>query len=70
MDTSTLQTALANIPKLAYSISEAEIASGLSRSTICRAIAAGALTSIKRGKRRLVPAQALEDFLQPSETRQ
>lgn len=65
-----LQTPINPIPKLAYSLLEAEIATGLSRATLYRAIAAGELATVKRGKRRLVPAQALENFLQPSETRQ
>lgn len=65
-----MQTQLVSVPKLTYSLAEVELASGLSRASIYRAIAAGELKTIQRGRRRLVPARALEDFLQPSETRQ
>ena len=47
------------VPRLAYSFSEAEVASGLSRSTLYRLIARGDLRSVKRGKRRLIPSDEL-----------
>lgn len=65
-----MQTQQHTVPRFCYSMAEIEIATSLSRATLYRAIASGQLKTVKRGKRRLVPAQALEDFLQPSETRQ
>jgi predicted DNA-binding transcriptional regulator AlpA len=54
MDTQT------SVPRLAYSIPEAEFASGLSRSTLYRLMERGELSTVKRAGRRLVPARELE----------
>lgn len=59
-----------SVPKLSYSLAEVELASGLSRASIYRAIAAGMLKTVQRGRRRLVPAWSLEDFLRPTDARQ
>jgi len=48
------------LPRLAYSLSECEILSGLSRSSLYRLMAAGQLRTVKRGDRRLVPSAELE----------
>ena len=52
-----------DIPKLNYSIDEACHAGGIGRSTLCEAISAGELETLKIGKRRLVPVAALERWL-------
>lgn len=54
MDTQTV-----SIPRLAYSLSETELATGLSRSTLYRLMARGELGTVKRGKRRLIPTEEL-----------
>lgn len=56
-----------SIPKLGYSMAEVELASGLSRASLYRAIARGQLRTVLRGRRRLVPAEALESFMNPQE---
>lgn len=48
------------IPRIAYSLAEVEALSGLSRSTLYRLMARGELETVKRGRRRLVPAKQLE----------
>jgi len=48
-----------SLPRLAYSIAEAEALSGLSRSTLYRMMEAGTLKTVQRGRRRLVPADEL-----------
>lgn len=53
--------------RLAYSLAEVEVLTTLSRATISRAIASEKLHSIKRGRRRLIPQQALQDFLEQRE---
>jgi excisionase family DNA binding protein len=47
----------------AYSIRETERAVNLSRATIYRLIAAGKLTTVKVGARRLVPIAAIDALL-------
>jgi excisionase family DNA binding protein len=48
------------VPRLAYSLCEAELATGLSRATLYRLAARGQLQMIKAGGRRLVPSAELE----------
>jgi hypothetical protein len=48
------------LPRLAYSLAEAESLSGLSRSSLYRLMAAGKLHTVQRGRRRLVPTAELE----------
>lgn len=48
-----------SLPRLAYSLTEAELATGLSRSTLYRLMARGELGTVKRGKRRLIPTDEL-----------
>lgn len=50
-------------PKLAYSIDEAVVASGLSRSFLYEAIKDGRLAAIKAGSRTLVTTDGLRAFL-------
>jgi len=66
-----------NLAKLSYTIQEAAHSTGLSPRFLCYAIADGRLKSVKVGARRLIPARALEDFInrgsqvgQESQTRQ
>jgi excisionase family DNA binding protein len=47
----------------AYQIDEAAAAYRLSRSTLYKLIAAGALRSVKVGGRRLIPVEAIEALL-------
>jgi excisionase family DNA binding protein len=49
--------------RLVYSIQEAAHACGLSRATLYRLIAAGKLTTVKVGARRLVPVAAIDALL-------
>ena len=60
-----MQTQAIEVPKLLYSIAEAEIACSLSRATLYRLIAAGKLKTVQAGRKhkRLVPACALAEFL-------
>jgi excisionase family DNA binding protein len=51
------------ICRLAYSIDEVGRATGLGRSTIYMAIAAGKLRAVKLGRRRLVRAEDLNAFV-------
>lgn len=48
-----------NVEKLAYSVDEAVKASGLGRTTIFECIRSGQLVSVKVGRRRVIPADAL-----------
>lgn len=53
----------APVPKLAYTMAEAAEASTLSLSTLKTLVARGQLRSTLVGSRRLIPADALEDFI-------
>jgi excisionase family DNA binding protein len=52
-----------DVKRLAMSIREAELASGLSRATLYRLIASGRLMTLKIGARRLVTVGALDALL-------
>jgi len=56
--------AAAGAPKMLYGIDETTRMTGLGRSKLYELIAAGLLESVKCGKRRLIPAAALESFIQ------
>lgn len=47
-------------PRLAYSLTEAALVTGLSLSTINRRLASGEIRSVKVGRRRLVPVSELQ----------
>jgi excisionase family DNA binding protein len=51
--------AMTEIPRLAYSVTEAVAATGMSRATVNRKIASGELKSVKISRRRLIPAAEL-----------
>lgn len=51
------------IERLSYTIEESRRASGFSRNLIYAAIARGELRSFKVGKRRLISAQALREYI-------
>ena len=55
------------VPKLGYSYAEAEIVSGLSRTTLWRAIKRGDLPHIKVGRRVVIPAAELAALCGSSE---
>lgn len=50
--------------KLLYEVSEASVMTSLGRSKLYELLAAGEIESVKVGKRRLIPAQALETFVE------
>lgn len=52
--------------RLAFSPDEAAAALGLGRTTIYQLLTAGAIRSVKVGKRRLIPRNALDEFLDES----
>ncbi len=54
--------------KLAYSLTEAAELLGVSRSTLHRAVRAGAVPHVRIGRRIVIPAKALEDWLSASAT--
>jgi excisionase family DNA binding protein len=49
--------------KLLYRVEEAVEASGISRSTLYKLMASGALESVKVGRSRLIPHEALAAFI-------
>jgi excisionase family DNA binding protein len=55
--------------KLAFSVDEATHASGVGRTKLYEAIQLGHLQSIKIGARRLIPVDALRDWLARNEVR-
>lgn len=58
-----MKTGEVAIPALAYRVDEAAEAVRLSRSQIYELIRSGQLRTIKLGRRRLVPVQALTDYI-------
>lgn len=56
-----------SVAKLGYSYAEAEIASGLSRTTLWRAVKRGDLRSMKVGKKVIIPAEDLAKLCGASE---
>lgn len=50
-------------PKLAYTVQEAMAAIGLGRTRFYKEVKLGRLKTVKAGRRTLVPAAALEDWL-------
>lgn len=50
-------------PRLAYSLAELEVLTGLSRSTLYRRCRAGKLRTVHLGRRRLVPASVIDSLL-------
>lgn len=55
------------VPRLGYSLAEAELATGLSRSSLYRAIARGDLRREKVGGRTIIPATELAALCGESE---
>jgi excisionase family DNA binding protein len=64
-----MQTSNASVPKLAWSLAEMEVATGLSRATLYNMIADGRLQTVKIGGRRLVPAWQAQSLLAVADTR-
>ena len=52
-----------HLPKVNYTIDEAAYVANLGRSTLYEAILSGELETLKVGKRRLVPVEALKAWL-------
>ena len=57
-----------NVPKLGYSPAEAAYALALGRTKTYELIAQGKLRSIRVGKRVIVPADAIREFLEQAAT--
>jgi len=55
---------LVRIPKIAYTIEEACVISSLSRATLFRSITAGELATVLDGRRRVVPREDLQAYLE------
>ena len=55
------------LPRMLVSVTEASRALGVSRSFAYELVAAGVLTSIRLGRRVLVPVSALEDLITTGE---
>lgn len=51
------------VPPVVYRVDEAAVALRLSRSAIYELIRSGRLRSVKEGRRRLIPVEALEEYL-------
>jgi excisionase family DNA binding protein len=62
-----MDTQDASFPRLAYSISEVTVLSGLSASSVYRLIAAKKLRVVKVGRRTLVPSDELIALTQPKD---
>lgn len=58
------------LPRLAYSLVEVALMTGLSLSTVNRRLASGEIRSVKLGRRRLVPMSELERIVDPSALRE
>ena len=56
-----------SVPRLAYSLAEAEIATGLSQRSLYRAIERGELKRVKVGNRTIIPADDLAKLCGVSE---
>lgn len=59
-----IATQIAASEKLALSIPEAAMLSGISRSSLYKRMASGELAAVKSGKRRLILAGALKAWLE------
>jgi len=57
------EPAPASAPPLLYSILEASHLLGVSRTTLFSLLKAGTVRSVRLGKRRLIPASALEELV-------
>ncbi|GMV28576.1 MAG: hypothetical protein AMXMBFR59_07010 [Rhodanobacteraceae bacterium] len=53
----------AQVPKLAYTVREFCVSSGIGRSRIYELIAAGKLKTVKLGRSRLITAEAANEFV-------
>ena len=52
-----------SLPRAAYSVPEAVQITGVGRSRLYQEIAAGRLRSVKVGRRTLIPANAIDEWL-------
>ena len=62
----TMDTQHNTMPRVAYSLDEVAASLGLSRRSLYGLMAAGRLSTVKLGKRRLVPAAELERLVRPA----
>lgn len=61
--TATHQSLGHDVPAVLYRVDEAAEALRLSRSLVYELIRSGRLRTVKQGRRRLVPVQALEEYV-------
>lgn len=54
-------------PKLSYNVDEAIAVTGMNRNALYRAISANQIKTFKVGKRRMVSARALREFIEARE---
>jgi hypothetical protein len=55
-------------PKLSYTVDDALAVTGLNRNAFYRAISTNQIATFKVGKRRMVSARALQDFIERKES--
>ena len=60
----TTHTQTTNEPAMLFAITEAAVILGIGRTNVYALLKRGELRSVKIGGRRLIPRQALEDFVQ------
>ena len=58
---------LSDAPKVSYNVEQVLAATGLNRNALYREMAAGHLQTFKVGKRRMVSARALQEFIERKE---
>lgn len=64
----THMNAIPNMPKLSFTVEQAINATGLNRNAMYRAMTTGEIRSFKVGKRRMVSALALQEFISRKES--
>lgn len=57
------RTDVADVPAVLYGVEDAAVALRLSRSVLYELIRSGQLRTVKQGRRRLVPASALAEYV-------
>lgn len=54
-------------PKIGYSLAEAEVLCGLSRTSLYRLVSSGQLRTVRHGRRQIIPASELQRLCGESE---
>jgi excisionase family DNA binding protein len=63
-----MQTQIITFPRLAYSLAELEVLTGLSRSTFYRMVARGELETVKFGRSRMVSTREAAKLFRNEQT--